>query len=181
MEREKILVIDFEFTCWRGRPPKGMSQEILEIGLAEVDLVNGKILNRDSIIIKPESSVVSKFCTKLTTITNEQVEKSGIILSDAFNLLNKKYDLQNICWGSWGKFDKTHLSKECKSKNIDFPFSKDYVDIQKHFSKTKKDKSRLYSVENALKELGTEFKGTPHRADVDAYNTAIIYLSMYRE
>jgi len=181
MKREVILVIDFEFTCWRGRPPKGMVQEILEIGLAEVDLVNGKITNIDSIIIKPESSVVSKFCTKLTTITNEQVEKSGISLSDAFKFLSEKYDLQNICWGSWGKFDKTHLSRECKMKNIDFPFSEDYVDIQKCFSKTKKNKSRLYSVENALKELGIEFEGIPHRADVDAYNTAVICLGICRE
>lgn len=178
MNRERVLVVDFEFTCWRGRPPKGMMQEILEIGLVEVDLVNEKILNKDSIIIKPEMSVVSKFCTKLTSITNEQVKESGITLSDAFSVLEKKYNLSDRCWGSWGKFDKTHLSRECKFKKIEFPFSEDYVDIQKVFSKKKKDKSRLYSVENALKDLGIPFEGTPHRADADAYNTAIICLNM---
>ena len=178
MGKESFLVVDFEFTCWRGRPPKGMSQEILDIGLVEIDLLNKKIIKKDRFLIKPENSSISNFCTKLTSITSEEVENFGISLSEAFYVLEKKYKMSEKSWGSWGAFDKTHLTKECKLKGIDFPFSKNYTNIQKCFSKTKKDKSRLYSVENALKDLDIEFKGTPHRADVDAYNTAIICLNI---
>jgi len=178
MSENSFLVVDFEFTCWRGRPPKGMTQEILDIGLVEIDLINKKITKKDRILIKPENSNISNFCTKLTSITSEEVESVGIGLGEAFSILEKKYKLTKKGWGSWGDFDKKHLVKECKLKGIDFPFNKNYTNIQKCFSKTKKDKSRLYSVENALKDLDIEFQGTPHRADVDAYNTAIICLNI---
>ena len=180
MEGERFFVVDFEFTCWRGRPPKGMVQEILDIGLVEIDLVNKKIIKQDKFLIKPEMSNVSNFCTKLTSITNEQVEKHGISLYKAFSHLDSKYNLKESHWGSWGVFDKTHLTKECKLKGIEFPFSKNHKDIQKCFSKLQQNKNRLYSVENALKEIGIQFEGTPHRADIDAYNTAIICLNMSR-
>jgi inhibitor of KinA sporulation pathway (predicted exonuclease) len=178
MRKGGFLIVDFEFTCWRGRPPKGMTQEILEIGLVEIDLTSEKIIKKDSFLIKPENSNISNFCTKLTSITVEDVESFGISLNEAFSILEENYRLSEKCWGSWGSFDKTHLSKECKLKGIDFPFSKNYINVQKSFSKEKKNKNRLYSVENALKDLGIEFEGIPHRAEDDAYNTAIICLNI---
>ena len=35
---DKLLIVDLEATCWRGRPPKGMRQEIIEIGIVALDL-----------------------------------------------------------------------------------------------------------------------------------------------
>lgn len=176
MENKKtFLVVDFEFTCWRGRAPKGMSQEILDIGIVEMDLEKKIIKNKTRILVKPQNSKVSSFCTRLTSITQEDVDKSGIILSEAIDKLESVYNLKNTPWGSWGRFDKTQISKECKQKGIEFPLSSDYTDLQKHFSKSIKDK-RIYSVENALEKIGLKFEGTPHRADYDSYNTALIYI-----
>tara|TARA_B100000963_G_scaffold359405_1_gene386674 strand:- start:1417 stop:1956 length:540 start_codon:yes stop_codon:yes gene_type:complete len=177
MFQNTFLVIDFEFTCWRGRPPRGMFQEILDIGISEVDTLKKEVVKTHRIIVKPENSSVSKFCTELTSITQKEVDDNGVTLSEAISKINNLYDLKNIKWGSWGKFDRTQMIKECKKKNIEFPFSADYKDLQKHFSKFIKNTRRLYGVENALKKIELEFKGNPHRADCDAFNTAIIYIN----
>lgn len=35
---DKVLVIDLEATCWENEPPKGQKSEIIEIGVALVDV-----------------------------------------------------------------------------------------------------------------------------------------------
>jgi len=35
--RDKALVIDLECSCWRGHPPEGQRQEIIEIGICMLD------------------------------------------------------------------------------------------------------------------------------------------------
>jgi inhibitor of KinA sporulation pathway (predicted exonuclease) len=177
LKSDFLFVIDFEFTCWRGRPPKGMVQEILEIGIVEIDLKKQKIIKKDKYLIKPEFSNISKFCTNLTGITKEDIGNKGVLLFKAFELINGKYDLKNNYWGSWGDYDKKHLIKECEFKNISFPFSSKYINLQKEFSEYH-SKSRMYSVENALKLINLEFEGKVHDAYCDAYNTAKIYLSI---
>lgn len=172
-----LYVVDFEFTCWRGRPPKDMMQEILEIGIIQVNLEGKKITNKDRFLIKPEKSNISKFCTQLTSITKGEVLEKGMTLKDAFLEISNKYNLKNSFWGSWGIYDNKHLINECEIKQIDFPFSDNHIDLQKYFSDFN-NKKRLYSVENALELLSLKFEGRPHQAYYDAYNTALIYLSI---
>jgi inhibitor of KinA sporulation pathway (predicted exonuclease) len=83
---DKILVVDLEATCWNGPIPEGMVNEIIEIGVCLLDVNTGEITDNRGIIVKPEHSVVSEFCTELTTITPELVEKEGISLQDAFRI-----------------------------------------------------------------------------------------------
>lgn len=176
-ELEKILVLDLEFTCWMGRPPEGMQQEIIEIGIAEVCLMDKKITNTKRILVKPENSKVSRFCTKLTGIKQSHLNKKGISLVDANKILINEYNSKDLFWSSWGSYDKKHYNKECKNKEIEYPFSLDYIDLQKKYSENLGIK-RLFGVENALFDLNLKFEGTPHSALDDAYNTARILLNM---
>ena len=48
--REHMLVVDLEATCWRGHPPKGMKHEIIEIGLVVLDNITHQIIEKDSLI-----------------------------------------------------------------------------------------------------------------------------------
>lgn len=174
---EKILVLDLEFTCWMGRPPKGMQQEIVEIGIVEVDIKRDKIIKTQRILVKPENSEISKFCTELTGIKQSDVENEGIELRAANDILINDYNSKNSIWSSWGSYDKKHYIKECSLKKIDYPFSIDYIDLQKKYSEHLETK-RLYGVENALFDLNLKFEGKPHSALDDAYNTARILLNM---
>jgi inhibitor of KinA sporulation pathway (predicted exonuclease) len=85
-----VLVVDVEATCWEGSPPEGEENEIIEIGLCLLDVKSGERRERESMLVRPERSRVSAFCTELTTLTQEQVEQ-GIPFADACALLHTKY------------------------------------------------------------------------------------------
>jgi inhibitor of KinA sporulation pathway (predicted exonuclease) len=79
---DKIIVIDLESTCWDGPPPDGQVSEIIEIGVALVDVASMQREAKQSILIKPVRSQVSDFCTKLTTLTANDLANAGT-LADA--------------------------------------------------------------------------------------------------
>jgi len=60
---DQIIVVDIESTCWEGAIPAGQESEILEIGVCTVDIASGRRLEKESILVKPERSKVSPFCT----------------------------------------------------------------------------------------------------------------------
>lgn len=76
---DKIIIIDVESTCWEGANPVGMESDIIEIGVCLLDIQTGEITDNRGILIKPERSTISSFCTALTTITPEMVVKDGKI------------------------------------------------------------------------------------------------------
>lgn len=63
----QLLVVDVEATCWQGPRPPDQESEIIEIGLCLVDVATLARVERRSILVRPERSVVTPFCTELTT------------------------------------------------------------------------------------------------------------------
>ena len=180
---DKLLIVDLEATCWRGRPPKGMRQEIIEIGIVALDLNTKEISKEKGIIVKPTDSSISWFCTELTSITKELIKKEGVSFEDSCKQLVNDYDSKNRAWGTWGKFDRTMFKKDCEHKKVDYPFSKNYIDLQKIFSNfvnsnNEEFSKREYGVKTALGYLELQFEGTEHRGVDDAYNTARITVEM---
>ena len=169
--RTKALIIDFELACWRYGIPRGCRTDIIEIGVCTYNFRTKKISKPESVLIKTKKSDISEFCTKLTGITPEMVEEKGITLKQAINILVDKYDSNRCLWFSWGDQDRTFIERDCRYYKLPNPFHVNYIDARdiycmKYFTEP--------SVENALKELGMEFEGSPHRAGDDAYNTARI-------
>lgn len=172
-KRDSILIIDLEATCWRGHPPVGMYNEIIEIGIAVFDGKEKKVIESESLIIKPEYSEISPFCTELTTLTKEYVDKHGISFQEAAEILTTKYKSKQRLWGSWGKYDYNQLKKDCSKKKIDFPFSENHYNIKPLFS-FKHGLNKDLGVSNALEYLGIPFQGTHHRGVDDAINIATL-------
>ena len=98
---DKIIVVDIESTCWEGAIPAGQESEIIEIGVCTLDIASGRRLEKESILVKPERSKVSPFCTQLTTLTQAQVDQ-GIAFPEACSILKKKYLSQQRVWASYG-------------------------------------------------------------------------------
>ena len=71
---DKIVVVDIEATCWEGKLPEGMISDIIEVGVCLLDVETGEITDNRGILVKPERSTISPFCTELTTITPELIE-----------------------------------------------------------------------------------------------------------
>lgn len=69
-----LNVVDVEATCWADRTPPGQVSEIIEIGLATVDLAAARRTGRHRILVRPQRSAVSPFCTDLTGLTQNDAD-----------------------------------------------------------------------------------------------------------
>jgi inhibitor of KinA sporulation pathway (predicted exonuclease) len=169
---DRILVIDVEATCWEGAPPEGQENEIIEIGICTVDVASTERLVRRSILVRPERSTVSEFCTQLTTLTQEQVEQ-GIAFAEACALLKSEYLTKERLWASWGDYDRRQFEKQCRATNTDYPFGPGHLNVKTLFAIVN-SLPREVGMPEALKRLSLEHEGTHHRADDDAWNIAEI-------
>ena len=172
-KRDIALVIDLEATCWEDKAPEGMVSEIIEIGISAIDYVTKEVRLRDTIIVKPKQSTVSEFCTGLTTLTQEFVDENGISFEEACEIIKTKYKSKDRIWMSWGEYDKNQFERDCKLKNVKYPFGRTHINAKPLFSFANGLPYDL-GVEGALDYLGLEFDGTSHRGGDDAYNIANI-------
>lgn len=175
---DKLLVIDLEATCWDGKKPEDQKNEIIEVGLCLVDLQTHEISDSRSLIVKPENSKISEFCTQLTTLTQEQVDQ-GISLKEASEILENEYFSKKRVWASYGAYDLNQYSKECKDKNINYPFSPHHINIKNLFS-IKQRMTKEVGMSSALEMLGLELEGTHHRGVDDAKNIAKIFIEIMK-
>ena len=175
MKTNKILIIDLEATCWDDKPKEytEKNSEIIEVGICLFDTKNKKVLKNEGILVKPESSEISPFCTKLTTITPEMVSNQDI-LSQVLAKIKKDYNPRNYTWGSWGYYDLKQLKRECLRKGVSNPFmDRNHINLKTHVA-IHKGLPKGVGIEKALELLNIDFEGTPHRGVDDTLNIARI-------
>lgn len=177
-ESEIALVVDLEATCWRGRPPEGMYNEIIEIGISGIDHKTKEIVFKDGIIVKPRFSEISNFCTELTSIDQKLVDEKGVDFITACQILKNKFSSKNRLWMSFGDFDKKQMQRDCKLNCVENPMGKNHIDLMPLFNFSFNLKKGL-GVSSILEHLDMEFEGVKHRAIDDAYNTALILQRAY--
>lgn len=172
---EKILIIDLEATCWENNnnPPAGEFSEIIEIGVCLLDRESGKITDSKGILVKPENSTVSPFCTQLTTITQGQLDNEGISLKQAFSILRREYSCDAYTWASFGHYDRKKIQAECYSKRIPYPMAYDHINVKELFA-SRRQLTHPVTMKTALKMLRIPLEGTHHRGVDDAKNIAKI-------
>src|SRR5947207_2903746 len=124
---DRILVIDLEATCWpRGQEPAGFESEVIEIGVCEVDVASATIVGGASIMVRPERSAVSPFCTQLTTLTQDMVD-AGMRFEEACKTLRKQYQSEDRAWASYGDYDRAQFERQCKSSSVRYPFGRTHL------------------------------------------------------
>jgi len=173
-----ILLIDKEATCWNTVPPFGMESEIIEIGICPVDLKTLEIGEPRSIIVKPERSTVSKFCTDLTGITQGMVDK-GIPLKEAFDILRYEYQSRKRIWASWGNYDRKLTERLCITHRLPYPYGPSHINFKSLFSVMHQLDEEL-GMSNALEFLNMPLKGQHHRGVDDAYNIARLWIETFK-
>lgn len=172
-QNNNIIIIDLEATCWNGKVPQGQVNEIIEIGICILNTSTGLITKNDGILIKPERSEVSPFCTELTTITQELLDKEGIPFQEACAKLREDYNAHYYTWASYGAYDLNMMKSQCKIRGIEYPLSQEHINVKTLFSETK-DLTRKVGMKGALAILGITLEGTHHRGIDDAKNIAKI-------
>jgi inhibitor of KinA sporulation pathway (predicted exonuclease) len=167
---DKIIVIDIESTCWEGAPPAGEESEIIEIGICAIDVASGQRIQKESILVKPERSRVSEFCTQLTTLTQQQVDK-GIPFARACSILTKQHLSKDRVWASYGDYDRRQFERQCQSRKVSYPFGSTHINVKNLFAITHALPHEVGMVE-ALELLDISLEGTHHRGGDDAWNIA---------
>lgn len=167
---DKILVIDVESTCWLDTPPPGEESEIIEIGLCLLDVSTGRRDLKRSILIRPERSAVSPFCTELTTLTQAQVNQ-GVSFARACTILQEEYASGQRVWASYGDYDRRQFYRQCRALKVSYPFGPSHINVKNLFALSR-GLSQEVNLVQALKIQGWDLEGTYHRGDDDAWNIA---------
>jgi len=177
-----FIVYDLEATCWMGRPPGGVN-EVIEIGAVKVNRY-GEIVDRFSKFIKPHvNPYLSHFCTKLTSITQENVDQAEKFdkvveqFQDWINIWDEEYLL---C--AWGDADVKLPRGDCKLHKLDDEWLVHNLNIKKQYHSLI-NAAKKTGLKATIKREGFEFTGIQHRAISDAENTAKIfikYVDMWR-
>ena len=169
---DQIIIVDIECTCWEGTPPPGQENEIIEIGVCRLRPSNWERYDKRSLIVKPERSTVSPFCTALTSLTQEQVDQ-GISFAAACAILEKEYKTRQRIWASYGDFDRQMFERQCAAQNIPYPFSATHLNIKSLYTLLRGLRHDVGMVQ-AMNLLELPLEGTHHRGDDDAWNTALV-------
>ncbi len=167
---DRVVVIDVEATCWDGPVPAGMVSEIIEIGLCELDVATGERSARRGIMVRPERSTVSPFCTELTTITPEQAA-AGVPFAEACATLRAEHRSRQRVWASWGEYDRNQFTRQCAASGVSYPFGTRHLNVKTLFSLVH-GLDRELGMAGALRHAGHDLVGTHHRGVDDAWNIA---------
>ena len=166
---DEILVVDVESTCWSGEPPPGQTSEIIEIGVCPVNFQTLTRGEKRSLLVRPEHSKISPFCTQLTTLRPEMFD-DAMRFPEATRILKKEYQSKKRLWASWGDYDRRQFERVCKLYGAGYPFDVSHLNVKTLFALGLS--THETGMENACQRLGLPLEGTHHRGDDDAWNIA---------
>jgi len=168
---DHVIIIDIEATCWEGNsPPPGQENEIIEIGICPLELSTCRRLEKRSLLVRPERSEISPFCTQLTTISPEMVA-GAMTFAEACEILRKEYDTRNRLWASFGDYDRNQFQRQCESFKVPYPFGTSHLNVKTLFA-VLRGLPHEVGMDGAIRMMGRELEGTHHRGHDDAWNIA---------
>ncbi|GAA5215623.1 3'-5' exonuclease [Streptomyces thinghirensis] len=179
--REGLLnVIDLEATCWEGQPPPGAVSEVIEIGLAVVDLDARERVSRHRVLVRPARSRVSAFCTELTGITQAEADR-GVSFAQACATLVREHGAGVRPWASWGDYDRRQFVRQCAADGVPHPFGhppeRTHTNAKAVFTDAHGLRRRP-GMARALELAGLSLEGRHHRGVDDAWNIAALVLRL---
>ncbi|MFE4591548.1 exonuclease domain-containing protein [Streptomyces laurentii] len=179
-ESDLLNVIDVEATCWDGQPPPGSVHEIIEIGLAVVDVRARRRVSRHRLLVRPVRSAVSDFCTGLTGLTQAEVER-GVPFAEACRVLVEEYGAGERPWASWGEYDRRQFARQSRADGVAYPFGypteRTHTNAKAVFT-TAYGLPRKPGMDHALRIAGLPLEGRHHRGEDDAWNIAALVLDL---
>ncbi|MFH8974813.1 exonuclease domain-containing protein [Streptomyces sp. NPDC017890] len=175
-----LNVIDLEATCWEGRPPPGAVSEIIEIGLAVVDLAARERVGRHRFLVRPARSRVGAFCTELTGITQAEAG-TGVSFAEACDTLVREHGAGVRPWASWGDYDRHQFVRQCAADRVAYPFGRPaertHTNAKAVFAEAHGLRRRP-GMARALELAGLPLQGRHHRGVDDAWNIAALVLQL---
>ena len=183
------FVVDVEATCWETKEEQGdRPNEIIEIGVAVLDVHSGKVVDNVSIVVKPRFTTVSSFCTGLTGWTQADVD-AGFSIEAALRDFDEQFHpTPEHIWFSCGDYDRNMLSSHSRKgigrlyniRAADNPFDNmKHVNIKTLFA-LKHKLSKEVGMERMLEMIGEKLDGRHHNGADDAANIAKIVNHVFK-
>jgi inhibitor of KinA sporulation pathway (predicted exonuclease) len=172
-----LNVVDIEATCWAKDTPTGQISDIIEIGLTTVDLVARERLAKHKILVRPERSTVSDFCTELTGLTQDAVS-SGRSFAAACELLSAEHAAADRPWASWGDYDRNQFRRQCAGTGVAYPFGEVHVNAKATFGAAHRGHRSGPGLVAALEIAGLSLEGRHHDGADDSWNIAALILHL---
>lgn len=173
-----VNVVDVEATCWRGSPPAGQSNEIIEIGVCVLDTAEWRRVEKRRILVRPRHSQVSAFCTELTGLTQAQVD-AAVEFTDACVQVRDELRGRSRTWASWGEYDRRQFERQCSAGAAEYPFGSRHVNVKQRFADVF-GLPRGVGMSRALELAGLPLEGRHHRGDDDAWNIGALAVEVAR-
>lgn len=165
-----LLVIDLEATCDEaGRLPR-REMEVIEIGGVLVGYDTLESLGEFQTFVRPRRHLrLTPFCTRLTTITQSQVD-SAPSFAEAVEALRVFLDGRRPTFCSWGDYDREQLAQDAAFAGVSLPFSlTQHINLKARFAEALGE-TKKRGTHGALARVGLGFEGVRHRGIDDARN-----------
>ncbi|GGO29888.1 3'-5' exonuclease [Deinococcus humi] len=173
-----LNVIDVEATCWETAPPIGQASEIIEIGLCVIDAFTFERVERHRLLVRPQRSTISAFCTQLTGLQAHDVD-DGLTFRDVCLALERQHRASSRSWASWGDYDRKQFERQCRVERVPYPFSSRHTNVKTAFSKAFELNKKL-GMHEALEHASLPLEGRHHRGDDDAWNIGSLVVLLFQ-
>jgi inhibitor of KinA sporulation pathway (predicted exonuclease) len=179
-----LCVLDFEATCWENSENKEQ-MEIIEFPSILYKITNNKheYIGEFAQYVKPTiNPKLTKFCTDLTGIQQETVDKANTIdnvYKEHIKWLNETIPSgSNLIFATCGNWDlKTQLPREIRNKKLKKNnYYSTYINVKAEFEYFYKRKAN--GMEGMLNFLKLKLEGRHHSGIDDARNISKIILKL---
>jgi len=172
------LALDLELNLDANGTPK----KIIQVGVAlGSDADNIKTYKW---YVDPKELIVP-YITELTGITQEDIGTKAVplfqVAAELGALIDEHQTFVNPV--QWGTGDAMELLTEFKENNVAFPyFGNRTIDVKTLFVFLQMAKGNSFKggLRACMNKYKVYFKGEPHRADIDAYNTLVFYFELMK-
>lgn len=171
---QSALYLDLELNCPDRFRPGDPDPEIIEIGIAELDIASLRIVCERNYLVRPHFDI-SRRCTKITGLTSEDF-KGAAPFREVIAEIGSEWPgkATSVAWGEDGPI----LTRACRQHRVRMPFRR-FIDLSQIVRQALLFESQL-SLRAALELLGLEFDGCAHMAVADARNTARLHAEIIR-
>lgn len=168
------IIFDIEATCWDGAPLSDI-QEIIEIGAVMINDYGEELGSYNRFILPIVCPTLSPFCKKLTSITQEDVNKAKTFptVIEEFQDWAEVFD-EDYMLCSWGDFDRKIFISNCELHKMESDWAEQHINLKQQYREIK-NYSKAIGLKAAVRKEGFEFTGTHHRGISDAENLAKIF------
>ena len=171
-EPEFFLVVDFEATCSQDSAVPRDEMEIIEVGAVLQSMRTFEIEAEYQTFVRPQRHpTLTDFCCELTTITQLDVDQAPTFPEMVLEVEDWLEGSGTFIFCSWGAYDRRQVERDAMHHMVTSPFGEQHLNVKARFAECIGARKPM-GLGAALKRIGLDFEGTPHRGIDDARNIA---------